>query len=194
MKIVGLTGGIGSGKSTVLKMFQALGAVVYIADIEAKRLLNTNETLIQKVIELFGAEAYVNNELNRSFIASKVFNDSEKLNALNSVVHPAVRKDFQSFVKNSQAEIVIYEAAILFESGSYKLCHYIVTVTVSIEERIRRTMLRDNISKKQVLERVKHQVDEDFRINNSHIVIRNNELKNTKTQVFTAFELLLCLV
>lgn len=194
MKIIGLTGGIGSGKSTVLKMFEALGAIVYVADIEAKKLLNTNKELIQNVIELFGAQAYVNNELNRAFIASQVFNDNEKLNALNDLVHPAVRHDFKDFVKKNRAQIMIYEAAILFESGSYKLCDYIVTVSVSLDERIKRTMLRDHISEKQVLERVKHQVDEDFRMNNSHIIIRNNDLENTKMQVVTAFDLLLNLV
>ena len=100
MKIVGLTGGIGSGKSTVLQMFQDLGAVIYIADIEAKKLMNTDKDLILDIIHLFGEEAYVNSNLNTNYIASIVFNDSTKLEKLNALVHPKVREHFLYFVKS----------------------------------------------------------------------------------------------
>lgn len=191
MKIIGLTGGIGSGKSTVLKMFETLGAVSYVADIEAKNLLNSDQSLIEKVIKLFGKQAYENNELNRKYIASIVFNNSEKLKDLNNLVHPAVRTHFKHFIKKCEAEIVIYEAAILFESGSYQLCDYIVTVTASLEDRIKRTMLRDNSTEAEVLERIKHQVQDDFKIKNSNFIIKNNNLNSTKIQVLTVYNLIL---
>jgi len=191
MIVVGLTGGIGSGKSTVLEMFGNLGAAVYIADSEARKLMNTNTTLIKQILTLFGDLAYVNNKLNTKFISSIVFNDKNKLEALNALVHPIVRQDFKKFVKNSTNEIIIYEAAILFESGSDKLCDYIISVVANYEERLKRVVKRDGVSEKQVLDRMKHQISDEFRIKNAHIVIRNKKLEDTKEQVKSAFDLLL---
>ncbi|HKJ05955.1 MAG TPA: dephospho-CoA kinase, partial [Flavobacteriaceae bacterium] len=126
--IVGLTGGIGSGKTTVLKMFEALGAEIFIADVEAKKIMNTNVELKQQIINLLGKEAYKKNTLNNSYIASQVFENKDKLYALNQLVHPKVKNALITKAKKNQEQIIIYEAAILFESGSYKLCDYVITV------------------------------------------------------------------
>jgi len=190
MKVIGLTGGIGSGKSTVLAFLKNLGATVYIADIEAKKLMNTNTLLKKQISSLFGELAYVNNELNRSFISSIVFKDKNKLEALNGLVHPIVQENFKKFIKNSSAEIVIYEAAILFESGSHKLCDYVISVIANYEDRIERIIKRDGVSEVQILDRMKNQISDDFRIKNAHFVIRNNDLEHTKTQVKTIYDLI----
>ena len=191
MKIVGLTGGIGSGKSTVLELFQKLGTAVFIADIEAKKIMNSNVELIEQINELFGELAYINNELNRSYIASIVFKNKNKLAALNKLVHPKLRDYFDEFVENLDKDIVIYEAAILFESGSDKMCDYIITVTANFEDKIDRVMKRDNVSREQILERMNHQLNDDFKIKNSNFVIINNSLKDTKLQVSTIYDLIL---
>lgn len=190
MKIIGLTGGIGSGKSTVLGFFQGLGAATYIADSEAKKLMNTNGDLRNEIVKLFGKNAYVKGELNRTYISSIVFENKKKLAALNALVHPKVREDFQHFIKKINADFVIYEAAILFESGGDKLCDYIINVTSKFEDKMDRIMKRDGISKAQILERMKHQTTDDFKIKKSNFVIRNNNLKDTKSQVLTVYKLL----
>ena len=189
MKIIGLTGGIGSGKSTVLNLFQKLGTDVYIADFEAKKLLNSDVDLKNKIIESFGVEAYKNNHLDRAYMASIVFKDTQKLEILNQLVHPKVKKHFREYIKKSTSDIIIYEAAILFESGSYKLCDFIITVTANYKDKIKRIMKRDNVSKQQILDRMKHQLDDEFKIKNSNFVIRNNCLNYTKSQVSTIYDL-----
>ena len=191
MKIIGLTGGIGSGKSTVLQFFQELGVTVYIADVEAKKLMNSDDELIKEIKILFGNAAYENGKLNRDYIASIVFKNKEKLNELNKLVHPKVRAHFKNFIAKSQAEIIIYEAAILFESGSDKLCDFIITVTSDLEDRIERVVKRDGISRKQIANRIQHQLEDDIKIKKSHFVIRNNNLLATKSQVKTIFQLIL---
>ncbi len=190
MKIIGLTGGIGSGKSTVLALFKALGALTYVADIEAKRLMNTDVALKREIIELFGEQAYENEKLNSVYIASVVFKNTEKLNALNALVHPKVREDFQYFIKNQKVDFVIYEAAILFESGSDQFCDYIITVIADFEHKMERIMKRDQVSEAQIMERIKNQSTDDYKIIKSDFVVRNNHLDDTKQQVLTIFELL----
>lgn len=190
MKVIGLTGGIGSGKSTVLEFFKTLGVVTYVADVEAKRLLNTNLELIKEITALFGIEAYKNQKLNRAYIASIVFKDKIKLEALNALVHPKVQEDFKFFLKKCNAEIVLYEAAILFESGSHKFCDYIITVIANFEDRLRRVSKRDGVSENEILDRIKNQTSDDFRIKNAHFVIKNSTLESTKIQVFTAYDLI----
>ena len=190
MKIIGLTGGIGSGKSTVLALFKELGVLAYIADIEAKKLMNADAELRNQIIKLFGEQAYQNEKLNSAFIASVVFNNTEKLNALNALVHPKVREDFQHFIKIQKADFVIYEAAILFESGSDQFCDYIITVIADFDHKIERIMKRDGVSEAQIMERMKNQSDDDLKIKKSDFVIRNNHLDDTKQQVLTIFEML----
>lgn len=189
--IIGLTGGIGSGKTTVLNMFKKLGFETYVADIKAKNLMNTNAVLVQDITNLFGKEAYKNNELNKTYIAEIVFKDKKKLAALNALVHPKVREDFKNFVKKSPAKFIIYEAAILFESGSNKLCDFVITVTANLEDRIRRVKKRDGVTKSQVLDRIQHQLNDEEKIRKSHFVIVNNTLNTTEKQVLTVYNILL---
>jgi dephospho-CoA kinase len=190
MKIIGLTGGIGSGKSTVLSLFKDLGVATYMADNEAKKLMNSDGELMKQITKLFGEKAYVDGVLNRTYIASLVFSNKEKLNTLNALVHPKVFEDFQQFIKKTNADFIIYEAAILFESGSDKLCDYIITVLASFENKTERIMKRDGVTKAQILERMKHQSTDDFKIKKSNFVIQNDKLENTKSQVLTIFQML----
>ena len=190
MKIIGLTGGIGSGKSTVLQLFQELGVVTYDADNEAKKLMNSDKELINQLKSLFGRKAYKQGVLDNLYIASLVFNDKEKLEALNAAVHPKLHEHFKCFVKKSKADFVMYEAAILFESGGDKLCDYIITVTAEFEDRIKRVMLRDNTSKAKILARMNHLLKDDYKIKNSNFVIRNTSLQDTKLQVSTVYDLI----
>ena len=190
MIVIGLTGGIGSGKSTVLKMFQELGAATYIADIEAKKLMNTNKELVLQVKGVFGEKAYLNNELNRKYIAEIVFSDKAKLAMLNKLVHPKVQEHFKDFIKKSTAEIVIYESAILFESGSNTFCDFIITVTANFEDKITRIIKRDGVSKKQILDRMEHQLNDEIKIKNSNFVIKNKTFEDTKQQILTIYNLM----
>lgn len=191
MKIIGLTGGIGSGKTTVLKLFKQLGCETYVADDEAKKLMNSNVQLINNIKQLLGENAYIDNTLNRNYIAKVVFNNKEKLAALNALVHPVVREDFKAFVKKSNSKIIIYEAAILFESGSDALCDYIITVVTDIDERIERILKRDGVSKAQILERMQHQLSDEEKIKKADFVINNCDVFNTKEQVLTIYKILM---
>ncbi len=191
MKIIGLTGGIGSGKTTVLKMFKELGCATYVADIEAKKLMNSNKELIHQIIQLFGGKAYVDNKLNTAFIAEIVFNDKTKLTALNALVHPVVLEDFKKFVKKSTSKLIIYEAAILFESGSDKLCDFVITVATDIDERIERIIKRDGVTKEQILKRMEHQLNDEEKVKKADFVINNSDVFNTKAQVSTIYKIVL---
>lgn len=191
MKIIGLTGGIGSGKTTVLKMFKELGCATYVADIEAKKLMNSNKELVNQIKQLFGDEAYIENKLNTVYIAEIVFNDKVKLTALNALVHPVVRDDFKNFVNKSTSKIIIYEAAILFESGSDTLCDFIITVATDINERIERIIKRDGVTKEQILERIQHQLNDETKVKKSDFVINNSDIFNTKEQVSTIYKILM---
>ena len=176
--VIGLTGGIGSGKSTVLNFFKELGCQVFIADIEAKKLMESDKTLVEKISNLFGKQAYTNNKLNRKLIASIVFSDEKKLKALNN------------FKDNHKDEMIIYEAAILFESGNVKNCDFIITVFALKEERIKRLVKRDLATSAEIELRMNNQTNDEYRIKRSHFVIKNSKLASTKIQVFTIFSLL----
>lgn len=183
MKIVGLTGGIGSGKSTIAKWFIEKGIPVYDSDSEAKRLMNENSRIREQLMELFGEGAYQNGELNRKFIASKVFEDKALLEKLNQVVHPVVREDFRNWAQNQATPFVLKEAAILFESGAYKDCDYIISVVSEEELRIGRVMQRDSVPREQILNRIQNQWTDELRIVNSDFIIRNNSsLENLKSE------------
>ncbi len=182
--IVGLTGGIGSGKTTVANLFNKLGVPIYVSDVEAKRIMVTNEKVITAIKSLLGNEAYTDvNELNRSYISEQVFKNKSLLNDLNSIVHPAVAEDFLNWYKDQKAEYVIKESAILFESGSFKNCDSVITVTAPLEERINRVVLRDKVTKKQVLHRVMNQLSDEDKIDRSNFIIINKTLEGTEGQV-----------
>ncbi|MBG7612989.1 dephospho-CoA kinase [Polaribacter sp. BAL334] len=183
--VVGLTGGIGSGKSTVAKLFAAYkNTAIYTADEEAKKLMNSSKIIAEKVIVEFGNETYKNGELQRDFLAKIVFQNPEKLAILNSIVHPEVRNHFQNFIHTNQDKLlIIYENAILFESKSNVLCDVIITVFASLSTRIERVMERDHCSKEAVLNRIQNQLSEESKMIQSHYIIINDTLENTKNQV-----------
>lgn len=183
MKIVGLTGGIGSGKTTVAKMFEALGIPVYIADVEAKKLLNTSKVLKRKLITLFGKEAYDEKGLNRAFIASKVFNNNSLLNSMNAIVHPAVEKHFIKWLKKQKSAYVIKEAAIIFEHQKESNYDLIITVTANINERINRIIKRDNSTEAHIHSIMNHQLTDEEKIKKSDYVIINDNLSETRLEV-----------
>ncbi len=182
MMVVGLTGGIGSGKSTIAKAFAALGIAVFNSDEQAKALIATDAQVKERIIAAFGEEAYQNGEYNRAYIAQIVFNNSEKLAILNGIVHPALAKYFKQWAKQT-SPYVLKEAAILFESGSYKDCDYIITVTAPEEVRIARVMARDHCTEAQVRARMAQQWGDAQRIALSDAVIENIDLESAKEQV-----------
>lgn len=183
MTIVGLTGGIGSGKTTVAGFFKELGVPVYIADVEAKKLMNTSKVLIKKIKKLFGDGAYVDNQLNKPFIAKKIFNNKDLLKQMNAIVHPKVAKHFKKWVEKQDAPYVIKEAAILFENDGYKQCNLVITVTADEVTRIERVLKRDNTTKEKIKAIMQNQWPEEKKIALSDFVITNNILEDTKTQV-----------
>ena len=181
--VIGLTGGIGSGKSTIAKEFATLGIAVFNSDEQAKALIANNAQVKEKIITAFGEEAYENGEYNRAYIAQIVFNNSEKLAILNGIVHPALAKYFKQWAKKQTSPYVLKEAAILFESGSYKDCDYIITVTAPEEVRIARVMARDHCTEAQVCARMAQQWSDAQRIALSDAVIENIDLESAKEQV-----------
>jgi dephospho-CoA kinase len=183
MVVVGLTGGIGSGKTTVAKMFETFGIPVYIADIEAKLLMNRSKVIKRKLKQLLGDEAYVNERLNRPFIAKKIFNNKELLQRMNAIVHPKVASHFKRWLKKQSAPYIIKEVAILFENGSYKDCDFTITVTAPKEEKIKRVIKRDNSSKEKVSAIMSNQWSDAQRIELSDFVIKNQNLDETKKLV-----------
>ncbi len=179
-KIIGLTGGIGSGKSSIAKHIESLGIPVYIADTEAKKILDTAD-VITKVIALFGDDILQNGKIDRKKIAALVFQDPEKLKKYNAIIHPEVYLHFQNWVKqHNNYPLVVKEAAILFESGSYKDCDKIILVTAPKENRIQRVMKRDAVTREAVEQRMSHQWDDETKKSMSDFVIENIELEKAK--------------
>ncbi len=183
MLVIGLTGGIGSGKSTVAKMFEALDIPVYYADDEAKSLMHRSKIIKRKLIKKFGEEVYQNNQLNRAYLASKIFKDKEALAYVSSVVHPKVAQHFKRWIKKQNAPYVLQENAILFENGSYKNFDKIITVTAPLETKINRVIKRDNTNREQVVSRINNQLSDAEKIKKSDFVITNINLKETQEQV-----------
>lgn len=177
MKTIGITGGIGSGKSLVAKILINSGFIVYDSDIRADYLMHHDEKLIQAIKIHFGDESYLNNQsLNRRFLSTLVFSDPKNLKTLNKLVHPQVEKDFSFFKLNHYNKSLLFkEAAILYESGAYKKCDAILVVTTSDDEiRIKRTMQRDQISRDEVLKRINNQWKESRKIDLADFIIYNN--------------------
>ncbi len=188
MIVVGLTGGIGSGKSTVAKMFLDLDIPVYFADSEAKRLMHTSKSIKRKMINEFGKKSYIDGKLDRAFIANIVFNNKEKLKKINSIVHPSVSNSFKRWIRKQQAPFVIQENAILFESKSEKKFDYIITVTAPADKRIKRVIERDKVSKDQVLSRIHNQLSDTVKIEKSDFIINNIDLVKTKKEVLKIYK------
>jgi len=190
--IIGLTGGIGTGKSTVANFFAKFpNIVIYTADIEAKKLMNSSKIIQDKIINEFGIDSFLNDVLQRDYLAKIVFNNPEKLSKLNLIVHPEVKKHFQDFVKkNTNKLFIIYENAILFESKSNLFCDVIITVFSRLETRIQRVMKRDNVTKQDVFDRIKNQLSEESKLLQSHYIILNEDLDNTQNQVKNIYKIL----
>lgn len=189
--IVGLTGGIGSGKSTVAAMFQELGVPVYVSDLQARELMNNSKEIHSQLQDLLGEEAVVNGLPDRVFIASKVFQDKALLSQLNQIVHPQVRTHFLQWTATQKAPYVIQESAILFESGGNVLCDVIITVTAPLEEKIARVMQRDGVSEEAVLQRMKNQLPDAEKAANSQFVIENINRAQTAENVAVIHQTLL---
>lgn len=183
MMLVGLTGGIGSGKTTVAKMFMDLGVPVFIADVEAKKLMRSSKVIKRKLIQLFGEEAYLDGLLNKPLIASKIFNDKDMLEKMNAIIHPKVEKRFKKWILKQEAPYVISEVAILFENNTYKNYDCIITVTASEEERMKRILKRDSTSEKKIRAIMKNQWADAEKIKHSDYVIYNTTLEETLRQV-----------
>ena len=189
-KIIGLTGGIGSGKTMVANYIKSLGIPVYIADDEARELMTSNK-IIEAITTAFGKEIVNKGILNREKLAQLVFNNPEKLPKLNSIVHPEVKKHFDTWVeKNKKFPFVVKEAAILFESGSNKYCDAVITVTSPLETRLQRVMKRDKTDRESVLKRIQNQWTDEQRIEKSNYVIHNLSVEATKKQVDEILKLL----
>ena len=182
-KIVGLTGGIGSGKTTVANFFSQLGVPVYIADLEAKGLMKRSKVIKRKLLQLFGKDAYIGVDINKPYIASKIFNDVSLLEKMNNIVHPKVASHFKRWLKKQDAPYVIKDAAIIFENGSYQSLDFIITVIASENIRIKRVMARDQSTEKKVRDIIKNQWSDEDKVKLSNFVIKNNELVDTKNQV-----------
>jgi dephospho-CoA kinase len=188
---VGLTGGIGSGKTTVAQIFEVLSIPVYYADPAARNLMNTDPELKKKIIASFGPDAYKNGELNRPYLGSIVFRDSEKLNLLNSIVHPVTIRDSENWMKNQKTAYAIKEAALIFEAGIEKYLDYVIGVTAPESLRIQRVIERDHVPMQKVLDRLQHQMDEKEKISRCDFVIQNDGLQPLIPQVLEIHERLL---
>ena len=173
---VGITGGIGSGKSTVCRVFSVLGIPVFESDKIARELMNTDTEIKQQLVDLFGTAVYLpDHTINRKYLAGIVFNNPSLLAQLNTIVHPVVRKTFFDWCEKQQTPYIIHEAAILFESGFYKMMDKTITVITSEHERIQRVMKRDGITLEMVNERIKNQWNDQQRMQLADFVIGNND-------------------
>ncbi len=183
MITVVLTGGIGSGKTTVINMFKSLGVPIYIADDEARSLMLRSKVIRRKLISLFGEQAYTNEGLNKPYLSKAIFNDKSLLQKMNTIVHPKVGKHYKRWLLKQDSPYIIKEVAIVFENGTHKNYDFIITVTAPIETRIKRVIKRDNSTKEKVAAIMRNQWDDKDKIKLSHFVIKNITLENTEKQV-----------
>ena len=188
---LGLTGGIGSGKSTAAQIFEVLGIPVYYADIEAKRLMNEDEQLKKEIIKIFGEGSYSNNILNRKYISSIVFSDPLKLEQLNAIVHPATKRDSETWMLSQKAPYAIHEAALIFEANVNERLDYVIGVSAPEELRIERAMQRDNVTRDEVIKRMDRQMDEKTKMSKCDFVLINDEQQLLIPQVLQLHEKLI---
>ncbi|MBK7311548.1 MAG: dephospho-CoA kinase [Sphingobacteriaceae bacterium] len=185
--IVGLTGGIGTGKSTVAKLFELLGAKTFNSDENAKQQYFV-PAIKQQVIDLLGKECYADERtLNRKFISTKIFSDTTLLKKLNAIIHPAVIKDFRAFANSYPGKLIIKESALLFEVGLIKELDKVILVTSPLELRIERVMKRDNLSREEIMNKIKSQLSDEEKLKLTDLVIRNDEKEFLITQTLAIF-------
>ncbi len=181
---VGITGGIGSGKTTICKIFETLGVPVYYADDRAKYLMNNNLQLIKSIKNLFGNDAYIDHILNRKYISDIVFNNPEKLQLLNKIVHPAVQEDGIAWHQShTNKPYTLRESALMIESGIYKELDKLIVVVADEKLRIKRVMQRDNVDKEAVIKRINQQLSDEKRKEFADFIIENNEKEMLITQI-----------
>jgi len=184
MKVIGLTGGIGSGKSTVSRLLSVMGIPVYIADTESKRITESSKIIREKLTEKFGEDLYKDGKLNKPLLASLIFENEDNRLYVNSVIHPEVRLDFAEWkTQHSNYPVVVIETAILFEAGLYKTVDYSVTVAAPEELRIHRVELRDGLSRESIVSRINSQFPEKEKISRSDFVIHNDDNRALIPQV-----------
>ena len=183
MKIIGLTGGIGSGKSTISKEFKSNSIPVYDSDTRAKILMNSSKDLKVKLIEFFGSSTYTNGFINKKYISNLIFNDSSALNKINSIVHPEVFDDFMNWKSRLNNDFAIYESALIFESGSYKSNDYNILVISDINKRIERVTKRDNVKKDDVLLKMNNQWPDQKKIPLADYVFENSSVNENRKLV-----------
>jgi len=189
--IVGITGGIGSGKTTVAKCFQNYGVPIYFADDEAKALMNRSKVIRRKLIALFGDKAYINNTLNRDYLRAKIFNDTSLLSKMNAIVHPKVASHFKRWLKKQNTHYILKEAAIIFENNLEHQYDYIITVVADEDQRICRVMQRDGKKREEVLAIIKNQLPDNEKVKKSDFVIYNNNDDDLHTQIENIHKILL---
>lgn len=187
---VGLTGGIGSGKTTVARIFEVLGIPVYYADDAARRIMNEDATLRRQIIAEFGEQTYKEGSLDRAFLASIVFSDKKKLAVLNALVHPATIRNSAAWMKMQTSSYAVREAALIFESGVQEQLDYVIGVSAPQDLRIVRAMQRDQLSRQQVLDRMDRQINETIKMRLCDFVIINDEKKPVIPQVLKLHQLL----
>lgn len=180
---VGLTGGIGSGKTTVAKVFETLGIPVYYADDKAKYLMSTNQELKASITQHFGNHSFKNDELDRKYLASIVFNNKEKLELLNSLTHPVTIRDAEEWMNLQTTPYIIKEAALLFESGAAEKLDYVIGVYAPQHIRVKRVMDRDKLSVEEVMKRISRQIDEEMKMKLCDFIITNNDQQLVIPQV-----------
>ena len=181
---VGITGGIGSGKSTISAVFVYLGVPCYNADTRSKWISNNHKEVVKEIESEFGKQAYINGEMNRPYIASIVFSNKEKLAVLNQIIHPRVAEDYQLFCeKHKDAPYTLKEAAIMFESGTNKTMDKVILVVADKETRIKRVMQRDAISRNEVISRMDKQMSDEEKLKLADFVIDNNGVELIIPQV-----------
>jgi dephospho-CoA kinase len=185
---IGITGSIGSGKSTVAKVFEVLGIPVYYADDAAKKLMNEDEELKQKIKLRFGNDVYKDGLLDKKHLAEIVFTSPQKLALLNALVHPATIKDAESWMQKQTTPYCIKEAALIFESGAQEQLDYVIGVTAPAPLRIQRTMQRDGISREEVIARMDKQMDETIKMKLCDFVIKNDEQEMLLPQIIALHE------
>lgn len=189
---IGITGGIGTGKTTVCKMFESLGIPVYNADERAKYLMNHEHFLIDQIQKHFGTESYVDGVLDRKLMAEKVFHNKDLLKLLNSIVHPAVFRDTERWTNEQASKKVPYalrEAALLIETGSYKSLDKLIVVTAPLEKRLERIIERDNTSEDEVMTRVRNQMEEKDKLKLAdYVIVNDKDLASLQQQVLTIHE------
>lgn len=190
---VGITGGIGSGKTQVCQVFETLGIPVFNADTAAKKIMETDNELVKQITKLLGAEAYINGIINRSWLSSILFQDEKKRTALNAIVHPAVIAFGQEWMNSQQAAYVLKEAALFFETGSNKEMDYMIGISAPVDLRLKRAMKRDHLDEITIKQKMAAQMDEKEKMMRCQFIILNDDETAIIPQVLSIHQQLLAL-